>query len=423
VKATPYWWETVPARSQLQENIPSRADVAVVGGGYTGLAAARQLARAGASVVVFEAEHVGWGASSRNGGQVLTGLRLDPGALVRRFGEARAREWFEISRDAIRTLEQLIVDENIECEYARTGHLQAAWKPSHFKAFAEEQVLLARVFGHRVDLVSREQQRSEIGSDVYHGLLVDERSGALNPAQYVAGLHQAATRAGAKVFEAAAVIRVRREGSDWTIESSRGPIRAHDVLVATDSYTGRASPALRSRLVSIGSYVIATEPLPPCDASALLPKGRTVFDSKHFLYYFRLTRERRLLFGGRAEFSQPTDASTRRAADILRRGMTQVFPQLADVRVEYAWSGNVGFTRDQMPHAGRLDGLWCAGGYCGHGIAMATHLGSLVGRRMAGEPIDHPLLDDRWPTIPLYSGVPLFLPLVGAYYKLRDAVG
>src|SRR5207247_2778761 len=140
------------------------------------------------------------------------------------------------------------------------------------------------------------------------------------------------------------------------------------------------------------------------------------------LYYFRLTADHRLLFGGRAEFSTPTDGSLRRAASILRDGLVRIFPQLAQVCIEYAWSGNVAFTRDQMPHAGRLDGAYYAGGYCGHGIAMATYLGDLVARRMAGESIEHPLMDDRFPPIPLYRGRPWFLPLVGAYYKLRDIV-
>jgi glycine/D-amino acid oxidase-like deaminating enzyme len=144
------------------------------------------------------------------------------------------------------------------------------------------------------------------------------------------------------------------------------------------------------------------------------------FDTKHFLYYFRVTTDRRLLFGGRAEFGRPTPDTTRRAAAILRRGMTTIFPDLASARIDYAWSGNVAFTRDQLPHAGRLDDVYYAGGYCGHGVAMATYLGEQIARRIAGEPIDHPLFDDRFPAIPMYTGNPWFLPLVGAYYQVLD---
>jgi glycine/D-amino acid oxidase-like deaminating enzyme len=145
------------------------------------------------------------------------------------------------------------------------------------------------------------------------------------------------------------------------------------------------------------------------------------FDSKYFLYYFRLTPDNRLLFGGRAEFTEPTPASTSRATAILRAGMTHVFPALADTRIDYAWGGRVAFTRDQMPHAGRLDdGSFFAGGYCGHGIAIATHLGDLVARRLGGETVTHPFVDDRCPTIPLYNGTPWFLPFAGAYYRVKD---
>ena len=424
MKEFPYWWDTVPNLEPTSSNLEvlqsRRVDVAIIGAGYTGLAAARQLAGAGASVVVLERERVGWGASSRNGGQVLTGLKLDPAALVARVGERRARELFDISLESIAALEALIAGETIECEYERTGHIQAASKRAHFDALREEQKLLARVFNHRVELVPRADQRFEIGSDAYHGLLVDERSAALNPAQYVGGLSTAAVRAGAVVAEGARVERLSRQSTRWAIETSRGAVDAGDVLVATNGYTDGAAPALQRRLVPVGSYVIATEPLPASVAATLLPKRRMAFDSKHFLYYFRLTRDSRLLFGGRAQFTPPAPDTTRRAAAILRRGLTKVFPQLAATRIEYAWGGNVAFTRDQMPHAGRLDQTHYAGGYCGHGIAMATYLGALVARRMAGEAIDHPMFDDRFPAIPLYRGNPWFLPLVGAYYKLRD---
>ena len=421
----PYWLDTLPSagrqESELRsQNVPSRADVVIVGAGYTGLSAARHLARAGASVAVIEREHVGWGASSRNGGQVLTGMKLEASALVNRFGERRARQLFEIASDAIARLEGLIVQESIDCEYERVGHLCAAFKPKHFDAFREEQALLRRVFDHPVRLVPRAEQRAELGSDAYHGLLVDERSGALNPARYVRGLAAAAARAGAAIVTGSGVLSITRQPDGWRVRTSGGDVEARDVLVATNGYTNGASPALQRRFVPIGSYIIATEPLDDGVAVSLLPRRRMAFDSKHFLYYFRVTADRRLLFGGRAEFGRPNPDTTRRAAAILRKGMTRVFPELGGVRIDYAWGGNVAFTRDQMPRAGRLDGVYYAGGYCGHGVAMATCLGEQIARRIAGEPIDHPLFDDRFPAIPLYSGNPWFLPLVGAYYQVKD---
>jgi len=422
----PYWWDTVESddfaglRFRADDQLPSEVDVLVVGAGYTGLSAARRLAKSGASVVVLDREGVGWGASSRNGGQVVTGLRLDPATLVKRYGERRARELFDAATAAIVHLEALVAEERIACEYVRCGHLQAAWKPSHFDGFRAEQSLLARVFDHRVEIVSSTEQRREIGSAAYHGVMIDERSGALNPARYVNGLAEAARRAGACVRSGIQVRRVARERERWTVVTSAGSVSARDVLVATNGYTDRAAPQLRRRFVPVGSYIMATRPLREEEAAQLLPRRRVAFDSKNFLFYFRLSADRRLLFGGRAEFTQPSAASVRRAAETLRRGMIAIFPELEDVEVEYAWGGQVAFTRDQMPHAGRIDGVYFAGGYCGHGIAPATKLGDLIARRIAGEAVSDPLLDSDCPTIPFYRGTPWFLPLVGAYFKVRD---
>jgi glycine/D-amino acid oxidase-like deaminating enzyme len=430
VKEYPYWWDSLPSaesqklkvKSQGEQaaNLPARADVVVIGAGYTGLAAARRLARVGAVVVVVEREQVGWGASSRNGGQVLTGMKLDASTLVARFGETRARELFDIATDSIVGLESLIDEEAIDCGYARVGHLQAAFKASHFEAFREEQALLARVFDHEVRVLPRSEQRGEIGSDAYHGVLVDERSGGLNPAQYVRGLAAAATRAGATIVTGIGVTSLERKPAAWRVRTTGGDIEAQDLLVATNGYSGAAVPVLQRRFLPIGSYIIATERLDERVASALLPRCRMAFDSKHFLFYFRITNDRRLLFGGRAEFGRPDEHTTRRAASILRKGMDTVFPELSGVAIDYAWGGNVAFTRDQMPRAGRLDALNYAGGYCGHGVAMATYLGEQIARRIGGELIENPLFDDRFPAIPMYSGNPWFLPLVGAYYQVKD---
>jgi glycine/D-amino acid oxidase-like deaminating enzyme len=251
-------------------------------------------------------------------------------------------------------------------------------------------------------------------------VLVDERSGGLNPARFVQGLAAAARRHGAAIVTGVGVNAVGRHGSGWRVRTTGGEIEAGDVLMATNGYTNGASPALQRRFIPIGSYIIATEPLAESQAAGLLPRRRMAFDSKHFLYYFRVTPDRRLLFGGRAEFGRPDADTTRRAAAILQQGMAAVFPQLAGVRIDYAWGGNVAFTRDQMPRAGRLDGVFYAGGYCGHGVAMAAYLGEQIARRIAGEPIDHPLFDDHFPAIPMYTGDPWFLPLAGAYYHVKD---
>ena len=424
MKETPYWWADIEAQAPgipaPTRALPARADVGVVGAGYTGLSAARTLARAGASVVVLEKETLGWGASSRNGGQVLTGLKLGAAALLRRFGRERARALHAVSLAAIDFVETLVAAEGIECGFTRTGHLEAAFKPAHFARFERERELLEREFGHHVRLIRRAEQRSELGSDFYHGLLLDERSGGLHPARYVRGLASAAARAGADLHEATPALGIRRQGGGFAIETPRGTLAVQDVVVATNGYTDAAAPALRRRVIPVGSYIIATERLTPERAAAVLPRRRMVFDSKNFLYYFRLSPDDRLLFGGRARFTPSSPRSTRAAAAILRRGLLDVFPELAGVSVEHAWSGNVCFTLDFLPRAGRLKGLHYAMGYAGHGVAMATYLGDVVADSILGKPQRNPFRDLAFPPIPFYDGRPWFLPMAGLWYKVAD---
>jgi glycine/D-amino acid oxidase-like deaminating enzyme len=423
LRETPYWWDAAEddGSAPLAVEVPPvRADVAVIGGGLTGLSAARTLARGGASVVVLEKHWIGWGASSRNGGQVLTGGKLGATELIRRFGRERASALHRASLDAIDFVERLVADEGIDCGFRRTGHLAAAAKPSHFVELQREQETLEREFGHRVRLLRRDDQHSEIGSDRYHGLLLDEKSGALDPTRYVRGLGRAAARAGAVLAEDVQVLRLQREAAAFRVDTSRGPVVARDVLVATNGYTDGALPSLRRRVVPVGSYVVATAPLSESGAAALLPRGRVVFDTKNFLYYFRLSADRRLLFGGRARFTPATEGSTRAAAAILRRGITEVFPALGAVDIEYAWSGNVCFATDRLPHAGRLNGVHYAMGYAGHGVAMASFLGDVMGDLLLGRPDRNPYSERLLRPIPLYEGRPWFLPLVGLWYKVRD---
>jgi glycine/D-amino acid oxidase-like deaminating enzyme len=420
LRESPYWWATGTPPAGPAPPLPDKVDVAVIGGGYTGLSAARRLSKAGASVVVLEKEVIGWGASSRNGGQVLTGLKVGPRSLLRRFGRQRAQELFGASLRAIECLENLIAEEGIECGYERCGHLEAAFKPRHFERFHRDQEMLEREFGHTVRLVGKGEQGSELGSDFYHGLMLDERSGALNPARYVWGLGAAAARAGAALRERTPVLEVRRAGARFRVVTSAGVVDARDVLVATNGYTDGALPAFERRVVPVGSFTIATEPLSPSRVLEILPRRRVAFDSKNFLYYFRVSPDNCLLFGGRAQWTPSTPQSTRRSATILREAMLRVFPSLKGVAVKWAWSGNVCFTRDLLPRAGRLDGVHHALGYGGHGVAMATYLGEKTAGLILGDRDRNPFADLPFETIPLYDGRPWFLPLVGLSYRILD---
>lgn len=418
------WLEGTQFPTCSQELPQGSVDVAVIGAGITGLAAARELARRGASVVVLERQSVGWGASSRNGGMVLTGLKLGAAELVEKYGLGRARRLFDASVAAIDCVEQIVREEQLDCCFERCGHLLVAAKPAHMQAIEAEAALLAQEFGHQTTIVEREQLATEIGSPRYYGGLVDPASAAVNPARYVAGLAQAALHAGAQIVEHAPVQRVVRERGDSWLATPQGMVRAKQVFVATGGYCGALTPTLQRKIFPLGSFIIATEPLPPALARELLPQGRMVFDSKHLLFYFRLTPDRRMLFGGRAAFFPESEATVRKSATILRRDMLSVFPQLREARIDYAWGGVLDVSFDLMPHIGQADGMHYAVGYAGHGVAMASYQGTLVARRLAGERLESPFDGLPFPGAPLglYNGRPWFLPLAAAMYTVRDMV-
>ncbi|MFM8370128.1 MAG: NAD(P)/FAD-dependent oxidoreductase, partial [Chloroflexota bacterium] len=404
--------------------IPPKVDVVIIGGGYTGLSAARTLAKQGVSVVVLEAEMIGWGASSRNGGMTLTGLKVAMQTAIQRYGKELAKELFQCSLDSVNVVEQIIKEENIDCGFSRTGHLLTANKPKHYESLQGEVDFMAKEFNHNVRLVSPKDLRSEIGTDIYHGALVDEVSGGLNPAQYVAGLASAATRAGAMLCARARVTKIERSQNRFHIQTERGNMEAESVLVATSGYTGNATKKLQKKIIPIGSFIIATEKLSDELAYELSPKNRMIFDYKHFLNYFRLW-DNRMIFGGRAAFFPENENTIAQSGEILRREMIQVYPQLRDTKVEYVWGGTLDFAFDQMTHVGEEERIFYSLGYAGHGVAMATYLGATVAEAMLkGNIKDHPFARFSFPSAPLglYSGNPWFLPFAGMYYKILDWV-
>ena len=422
LKESNFWLTTLDQPIFPALSLPTQVDVAVIGGGFSGLSAALRLAKAGCSVVVLEAQSVGWGASSRNGGMVLTGMKLGVETLINQYGLERARRMFALSLASIDSVERLVREENINCAFSRCGHLETAWKPAHFAGYTRAAELLDKEFAHRVRILPRAELQSEIGSDLYHGGLLDELSAGINPAQFAAGLAGAAFRAGAALHEKTSVSLVERQTSGFALHTNRGLLRAEKVFVGTSGYTGPAAPAFQKRLIPIGSFIIVTAPLPEALAREINPNKRMIFDSKHFLYYFRLTPDNRLLFGGRAAFLPETANSVRESVPILRQGLLSVHPQLKDIPVEYVWGGSLDFAFDSMPHAGVLNGMYHAMGYAGHGVAFATHLGGLVAGQMLGEQVENPLEDLPFPKMPLYNGTPWFLPLAGLYYKFLDFV-
>ena len=424
-----YWLTTIEMpRPDALRSLPRRVDVAVIGAGFTCLSAARTLAKRGAKVAVLESETIGWGASSRNGGMVLTGMKLGVKQLISMYGRELARRMYAASLETIDCVEQIVRDEAIDCDFSRCGHLEVACKQEHFNDYARQAEVIAREFDHSLRVVRKNELSAEIGSDIYFGGLVDEVSAGLNPGRYVAGLGHAAMKAGAEIFEHARVQGLQRESSEgesgWKVATSRGPVWAREVFVGTSGYTGGATPALQKKIIPIGSFIITTEILPEKLAHDLSPRNRMIYDSKNYLYYYRLTPDNRMLFGGRAAFFPENDQTIRRSAEILRRGMIDVYPQLRDAKVEYVWGGTLDFAFDIMPHAGQIDGMYYAVGYAGHGVAMATYQGQKMAELISGDRPENPFVGIPFPGAPLglYNGRPWFLPFAGMWYRFLDWV-
>jgi glycine/D-amino acid oxidase-like deaminating enzyme len=424
-----YWLTTAGfAKTDATRPLLERVDVAVIGAGFTGLSAARTLAKRGAKVCVLESETIGWGASSRNGGMVLTGMKLGVNKLISRYGRELTQRMYAASLATVDCVEQIIREEAIDCDFSRCGHLEVACKQKHFDDYERQAEVVAREFNHQLCVVQKNELSAEIGSTIYYGGMVDEVSAGANPARYVAGLVGSAMKAGAEIFEHTRVEKIERgarEGeSGWSISTSRGTLWAREVFVGTSGYTGAATPALQKKIIPIGSFIITTEVLSDALANELSPRNRMIYDSKNYLYYYRLTPDRRMLFGGRAAFFPENDQTVRRSAEILRRGMIDVYPQLRDTKIEYVWGGTLDFAFDIMPHAGQIDGMYYAVGYAGHGVAMATYQGQKIAELITGDKPDNPFVGIPFPGAPLglYNGKPWFLPFAGVWYKLLDWV-
>lgn len=417
----PYWPETA-GRPELEPTAepPARTDVVVVGGGYTGLAAARTLARGGADVTLLERATLGAGASLRNGGFVLPGYRRDAVSLVRRFGAVRARILFDASRAALRHLEAFLAAEGADCDFHGNGHLTLAAKPSHYAVLARQAEVLEKVFRHPTELVPRERLDQELGGHAHYGGLLDPAGAGINPAKLFWTLAASARRAGARLVEDAEVRSVHRSAGRFTVRTSRGTVGAAHVVVATNGHTAGVVPALRRRVVPVGSYGIATAPLGQSVARALVPRDRVVSDTRRLPIHFRIAPDTRMLFGGRVGFG-PQDIR-----DVIRQlneTMCALFPRLLGTDIDHYWSGTLGMTLDLLPHAGVRDGVHYAVGFNGHGVALALYLGHRVGEAAAGRGSLDPFSHAAFRAVPLYFGHPWFLPLVGTYYRLRDSMG
>jgi glycine/D-amino acid oxidase-like deaminating enzyme len=423
-KARPWWWEA--AEPAARDNaLPDHTAVAIVGGGYAGLSAALTLRRLGHEVTVLDAERIGWGASSRNGGMVSGGLKVASTGLEQTYGAEGARRITEAAAASFPFIEETIAREGIDCDYVRCGRYLGAWSPGHHKAMAAKADWIAKVTGLPTEMVPKSRQREYLGSDHYHGGMAAAATGSLHPGKYARGLSAAAEKAGARLVDGVRVSGVKQEGSGFRLATDKGVLRADAVLVATNGYSkdprGTALPWLAKRLIPLNSYIIATDELPPETMDRLFPGRRMISDSKRVLNYFRPSPDgKRVLWGGRASFRA---ATAEQSAPTLHGYMTATFPELAKTKITHAWTGYVAFTFDYLPHIGVQDGVHFAAGCQGSGVAMATWLGHNVALKLAGAANERFALDGlNFPTRPTYTGTPWFLPFVGGWYRLRDHI-
>jgi glycine/D-amino acid oxidase-like deaminating enzyme len=421
-KDQPYWWERTPRPVLPAMPLPARAEVAIIGSGYTGLCAAIQTARAGRRTVVLDAEDAGWGCSSRNGGQVSTSLKPGFGELATKYGAERATRILREGHNGLTWIGDFIAEEGIDCDFKRVGRFYAAHNPAQYDLLGQKIADKPKGLEDDAYLVPRAEQHGELGSDAYFGGMVLPRHAALDPARYHQGLLGRACAAGAEVAANCAVAGIEADGQGFRLTTARGTLAARDVIVATSGYTGRTTPWMRRRVIPIGSYMIATEPLPGEAMARLMPKDRVVTDTRKLVYYYRASPDRRrILFGGRVSLKE---ADPRAAAPLLHAELARIFPELAETRITHAWMGFVGFTFDKMPHLGRRGGIHYAMGYCGSGVSLASYFGTRIGQQALGLAEGRTALDGMtFQTRPFYRGVPWFLAPTIRYYRWRDSRG
>lgn len=417
----PSWYASrrpaVPVRAFLSgEQV---ADVAVLGGGLTGLSCALELAERGRSVVLLEAERIGSEASGRNGGQALQGLAASMDVVERLAGLETARMIWAMSREALALLKQRIEQYQIPCDLVERGYVYAATHVGQLKGLAAWRNAAAERYGYPdLTLLDREALAGYVRSPVYVGGLLDPAEVHLDPLAYTLGIAAAAETAGAVLYEQSRALALTAEGAGWRVRTAQGSVRCREVVLGLNAGVGALVPELARHFLPVESFIVTTAPLGEALAQRLIPGDVAVADCKHVLNYFRLSRDHRLLFGGRA-----SGIATSRREDTQLR-MRTVFPQLGDVEIEHAWGGFVDVTPHKLPHFGELaPGCYFAQGYSGHGLALTGMAGRLMAEVMTGQPA-------RWEhfaALPQYT-LPTALPgfaralvaLGMSWYQLRD---
>ena len=421
ISATPLWMQGASLALPAAEPLPGRVDVLIVGAGYTGLSAARETAAAGRSTLVLEAGELGAGCSSRNGGQIAQSIKPSFHSLRKKYGADRA---FRICREGLDAMAYLrtLAEQEVDCGWRQDGCFFGAHTARHFDAMVRDAENQTPGLEQRIDIVAKADQHREIASDFYHGGCVYPDDAAVDPTRLLLGLLRRALESGASVVERCPVSAVKSAGDGFEALTPRGIVRARQVLLATNGYSGPLSPWHRRRIIPIGSYQIATAPLGSDRVRALIPRGRNIVDSRRVVVYFRPSADgQRIIFGGRAALAEKDPLA---CVPRLRSMMEAILPQLTSVPVTHAWVGWVAYTFDTLPHLGRHEGIHYCMGYCGQGVPLAPYFGKRIGQQMLGLEEGATALDGLpFPSRPYYYSKPWFLAPSVFFYRTIDSLG
>jgi glycine/D-amino acid oxidase-like deaminating enzyme len=425
-KTSPYWWDkTPPPESSLLGGptleLPERTDVVVIGAGYTGLSAALQTARTGRQTVVVDAENAGAGCSTRNGGQISTSIKPTFKALAAQYGAERAFNILKEGHNALRWLEDFVATENIDCHFKVVGKFLGAHNSAQYEKLGKKISASIKGLETNAYLLPRSEQHQELGSDRYFGGIVYPNVASVDPARLHRGLLERVLAAGASVIAYNPALDITKEGEGFRVTTSKGSIWAMDVIVASNGYTGSATPWLKRRIIPIGSYIIATEPLAAEQMDRLIPTNRMLGDTRKMVFYYRSSPDRqRILFGGRVSHAETNPLVS---GPKLHAKMVDIFPELANTRISHSWVGFVGYTFDSLAHLGKNDGVHYAMGYCGSGVSMSCYLGMRIGQQLLGQKEGQTGFDGlNFQTRPFYTGTPWFLSASIQYYRWLDGL-
>lgn len=397
---------------------PAEADAVVIGGGFTGLSAALHLAERGLSPVLLEAAEPGWGASGRNGGQIIAGLKANPGEIIAKYGRDRGKAIVDLVGGTADFAFDLIRRHGIQCDASRPGWVQAAHSEAALRAVAD-RCADWQSHGAPVRMADRAEMARILGTGDYVGGMIDARGGAINPLGYARGLADAGQRLGARIHGSSPVIAVEKQGQGWRVRTSVGHVDAPRVVIGTNAYTTDFWPGLAQSVVPVSSFQIATRPIGDNLRRSILPEGHILSDTRRLLRYFRLDPQGRLVMGGRGTFKDDPDAGDTRR---LRRWVGQLFPALADIEYEHHWAGRVAVNLDHWPHLHALaPGVWAGLGYNGRGVAMASRMGAILADLASGVPpeqVAFPVTPLR--AVPLHGLRRAVLPVMTAWYGALD---